>query len=73
MPLRSLSVLYNLEIHDVSFLAFCRMEGRNLFYFTEYRIQNIHRVKKICRETPTKAQPVPLSGEPPMYHNTVLK
>ena len=34
-------------------------------------LQIIYR-KKFCRETPTKAQPVPLSGEPPTCHNTKI-
>ena len=39
-----------------------RQEGRNLFHLTQINIIQII-LKKFCRETPTNAQPVPLSRE----------
>ena len=46
-----------------------RKEGRNLFIRYKNIIQK-YTLVKLYRETPTKAQPVPLSREPPTCRNT---
>ena len=46
-----------------------RKEGRN-FLFDINNHNTEYTTVKLCRETPTKAQSVPLSREPPTCHNT---
>ena len=45
-----------------------RKEGTCLFDINNHNTE--YTTVKFCRETPTKAQSVPLSREPPTCHNT---
>ena len=45
-----------------------RKEGTCLFDINNHNTE--YTTVKLCRETPTKAQSVPLSREPPTCHNT---
>ena len=53
-------------ISDTAFEG--RKEGTCLFDINNHNTE--YTTVKLCRETPTKAQSVPLSREPPTCHNT---